>query len=148
MAIGGAELKWFSRAGQPIPDGALNFMFAAGRVGDGPAYSLIELRNENSFLTLTGVKAWIAQGSSGAVLTLALVPLPNGLSTWSSDSPWPAVNEAALSYTFHATQGAGLVLPDLPSRRKVLLAVRRDLSVASPAYPESARLFVGGTSPI
>lgn len=144
MAISATDVVWTFTDGRAVPQGDLHAVFLGGRVGGATEYVLLEVRQKHATLTLSTVKAWVADPSGGAALAIALADtLARALS-----ATWPTVDPAALAYSSPASKASGLTVPDLAPNTKALIAVRRTLAGASTAYPEVARVVVGGTSPL
>lgn len=144
MAIKTTELVLTKDTGAAIKSGVKNNLFPDGRLTDGTLYERVEVRNNNASLTLSSVKAWCYSDPKGGSFAIALA----SASAIANGAAWPNVNDAGLTYSTPTTQAAGLALPTLAAGNKALLVIRRSLATGTTAYPESNRLYVGGTSPI
>lgn len=143
MAISASDIVFTDAAGARIPDGALHALFPAGRVGGSTDYAVVTVTNASAF-TLSSVKVWMAR-SAGASMALAIANGPTDAAT-----PFPDVTISALAYSSAASKGAAVAASPtaLGPGQRMRVAIRRTLSGASAATPQTARLYVLGTSPI
>lgn len=144
MAIAPSDIRFTSTEGVTIPSGALHALFATGTVNAATDYALVEVRNAHATLTFSAGKAWLTLDTDGAAVALAVGD--GGVARASSYEY--AVTPSSLTYSTPTSQSAGLTLPSLGPGQKCLVAIRRTLTGASPAYPETNRLNVAGTSPL
>lgn len=144
MAIRAADIAFAVPDGKTLRSGALHDLFSAGRVDGLTDYRLVEVQNRHGSLTLSGVKAWLSVDSRGATVAIAVADGTARALAYSYDN----VVASSLTYSTPTTQASGLALPSLGPGQKCLLAIRRTLTGASPASPETNRLNVSGTSPL
>lgn len=147
MAIRSIDIGFYTTGGAVIVSGSLRALFPDGRVNGETRYAFVVVRN-NASLTFTGPAAWFQLDTRGGAVAVTVAdgaPRPAGYA-------YPAIDPAALTgYTTPVSAPAGLPIvttapPDLPAGQQVLIVVRRTLTGATEAYPETNRLRVTGTS--
>jgi hypothetical protein len=146
MAITASHLTFTRQDGTAIPSGSLHAFLGPARVGGGTEYRAVIVTNAHPTLTLSAVKFWLTR-TSGAPLALAL---GNGATNAGVEFAEVA-DPAALAYSTAATKSAALALTapgTLAPGQRARLFIRRTLTGASAADPQTARLYVGGTSPL
>lgn len=150
MAIRAADIGFYTTGGARIASGSLRALFPDGRVGGETRYAFVVIRNNHATLTLASPAAWFGLDTRGGTVAVTVAdgtPRAAGYA-------YPAIDPAILTgYTTPTTAAAGLAIvtaapADLPAGQKVLLVVRRTLTGATEAYPETNRLRVTGTSPL
>lgn len=142
MAINASDIAFLDDSGKAIPSGDLHALFSAARVGASTDYRGVVIVNKSA-LTLTSPKVWLTR-SSGATLAVGLA---QGPVAWASISTDTALS--GLSYSNAASSGTALSLgASLGPGQAVRIGIRRVLSSATAADPQTARLYLGGTSPI
>lgn len=142
MAITPAQLTFTKDDGTPLKNGSLHQLLPARRVGSVTDYAFVVVHNTNATLTLSTVKAWLSS-SKGAAVAIAYANAPVAEGTDFAD-----VTLSGLTYSAPTSKSAGIALANLGPGQKLRLAVRRTFSSAVTAYPQTARVYVGGTSPI
>ena len=144
VAIKSSEIVLTKRSGGSITSGVKNNLFPDGRLTDGNVYEPVEVHNTNASLTLSSGKAWLYLDPAGGTFAIALA----SASAFTIGAAWPDVDFTTLTYSSPTSQSSGLTLPTLAAGQMALLVCRRNLSSGTTAYPESNRLYVGGTSPL
>lgn len=139
MAITADDVTLF-HGGAEVTSGQMNNIFPDGKIGGTTTYEFVELRNEHATDGLTSVAAWLGLDDAGGTIAIALGDASAQVLSWG----W-SVDPTGLTYTSPTTEATGIALPNLPAQRKALIAIRRVLTGASTAYPESNSLIVGGT---
>ena len=121
-------------AGGSYTNGKTNEVFGQARVGDPTDYAWVELYNSGP-ASLSAGKVWLSLDSSGAAVTLAVADAVarTGSFTYSIDP-------TTLTYSAPTSKATGLDVPALTSGQKCLLALRRVLTGATAASPETNRL--------
>lgn len=145
MAITATHLTFTRDDGGPLPSGSLGALFPAARVGAATDYAAVIVTNTHPSLTLSAVKFWLTR-SSGAALAIAVA---NGPVAGGVDFTPPALS--SLTYSTASSKSAALSLSapgTLAPGQRVLLAIRRTLTGATAADPQTARLYIGGNSPL
>ena len=115
-------------------NGRRNEMFPAARVGAATGYALVEVYNSGPD-SVPASKVWLTLDTSGAAVAIALA---DGVARAASFTY--SVDPSLLTYSTPTTKATGLDVPVLASGQKVLLAVRRTLTGATPATPETNSL--------
>lgn len=139
MALSPSDFVFRDEDGGVLKSGDLHALFDAARVGDSTDYRLVTIINTGS-LSLSSGKVWLTR-SGGAALALALA---NGPSDYFADGVTPS----GLTYSTASSESTGISLGGtLGASQRVRVAVRRVLSSAQAADPQTARLYIGGTSP-
>lgn len=144
MAIKPSEIEFRTLQRSTLKSGLLNNLFPDGKVNGATDYQFLVIVN-TSTLTLTSPKAWLTVDTKGATLALAVA---DGVARNSANYAYPSIDPAALTYSTPTSQSSGLALPTLPAGQECLIAVRRTLTSATTAYPESNRINIAGTSPL
>lgn len=142
MAISAADLTFTRNDGSTIPNGSLHALFPAKRVGSATDYAAVVITNNHPTLTLTGVKVWLSS-SGGAPVAIGYANAPIAKTDDFNDVTWTAP-----TYSSPTTKASGLVIADVGPGQKFRIYVRRTLSSATPKSPQTARLYIGGTSPL
>ena len=140
MAITASDIT-FTRNGKAIPSGSLNNVFADKRIGSGTDYAEVVITNNNPSLTLTGVKVWLSQ-TSGASVAIGYANAPISATEAFDDIAWTAP-----TYSSPTSKTSGIAIADIGPGKKVRIFVRRNLN-SSTTGTKTARIYVGGTSPI
>lgn len=145
MAIAPSDLHFrFIHNGGNVANGVLGNLFPDGVVNGSTTYAFVEVHNRNATNSLTSGKAWLSLDTGGAAVAIAVA---DGTAR-SEPSAYAPLDPAGLTYSTPTTQATGLTLPTLVPGQKVLLAIRRTLTGATAASPETNRLNVAGTSPL
>jgi len=119
--------------GPVVVDGALNNVIPDGSVGDAASYWFVEAANTHPTLSLTSLRLYLSTlDAGGGTLAVAVADGTARALTYGYVPP----AGSGLTYTTATTAGAGLALPDLAAGTKCLIAVKRDLTAASTAWPE------------
>lgn len=139
-----SDLQWTYRAGGPIPSGRLHALLPAGVEDGATQYAPLELVNRHASSSWSSGRLWTAQDPRGGAFAVALVSTV----AFTGNEAWPDTDLATLTYSAPTTKAAGLTLPTLAPGSRALLAVRRVLTGATPAFPESNRLLVDGSAPL
>lgn len=142
MAIKPSDVTFTTDTGTPLKNGSLHQLFPASRVGSATDYDFVVVTNTHATLTLSAVKAWMSAGR-GAAVAIALANGPIAAS-----AAFSAVSVSGLAYSSPTTRATGLAVANIGPGQKIRLAVRRTFTSAVVASPQTARLYVGGTSPI
>ncbi len=145
MAISSAEIVFVNAATQQgMVDGAMNNLFADAQVNSGVSYGWVEVRNTNATLTLSAGKFWLGVDLGGATVSAAIADGGTVRANSYVYSPLPSVPG---SFTIPTDFTSGITVPTLTAGTKVVFCLKRDTTSASPAYPETNRVGVQGTSP-
>ena len=120
--------------GGTYTNGKTNDVFGQARVGDPTDYAWVELYNSGPN-NLPAGKVWLTLDASGAAVTVAVADPTARASTFTY-----VIDPTTLTYTAPTTKTTGLDVPALTSGQKCLLALRRVLSGATAASPETNRL--------
>lgn len=121
-------------AGGSYTSGKKNEVFTQARSGDPTDYAWVEVYNSGPDPLAAG-KVWLTLDTTGAAVTLAVAdPVARAGSFTYSITP------SSLTYSTPTTKTAGLDVPALAVGEKCLLALRRDLTGATAASPETNRL--------
>ena len=121
-------------AGGTYVNGKTGDVFASARVGDATDYAWVELYNSGPD-ALAAMKVWLTLDTSGAAVTVAVAD-----STPRASSYTYSVTASSLTYSAPTTKATGLDVPALAAGEKCLLALRRVLTGATAASPETNRL--------
>jgi hypothetical protein len=140
-----SQIQFTSAAGKPLASGRLNNVFGNTTTNAGTSYAWIEVRNLSETLTLSAVKAWLTLDNRGGAFAIAY---DNVSGIVVLGAAWDAVDATDLTYSSPTTMATGISLGTLTPETKARLFLRRTLSGASAATPESNRVWVGGTSPL
>lgn len=143
MAITAANLTFTRINGTAIPSGSLHALFGSGRVGGGVEYVPVVVSNLHPSLTLSAVKVWLSSSVLGAPVALAYASAPIPVA-----SAFPDIADTAPAYSSPTTKAAGIALANIGPQQKVLLYLRRTLSSATAADPQTVRIYIGGSSPL
>ena len=115
-------------------NGKTGDVFAQARTGDPTDYAWVELYNSGPD-SLGAGKVWLTLDTTGAAVSLAVAdPTPQ------AEAYTYVIDPATLTYSTPTSKATGLDVPALTSGQKCLLAVRRVLSGATAANPETNRL--------
>jgi hypothetical protein len=121
-------------AGTTYVNGRTNDVFAQARSGDPTDYAFVEVFNSGPDALPAG-KVWLTLDTSGAAVTVAVADATPRAGTFTY-----SVTASSLTYTAPTTKTAGLDTPALASGEKCLIALRRVLTGATAASPETNRL--------
>ena len=144
MAITSSSLKFTDESGRTITSGSLHSLFDAARVGAATDYRTAVITNTHPTLSLSAAKIWLIRGP-GAALAIAIADGATSAVEFSD------VSLSALTYSTAASKAAAVSLPapaTLAPGQSCRIAIRRTLSGAATAEPQTARLYIGGTSPL
>ena len=144
MAIKPSDLWLEKVAGDRLRSGVMNNLFGDGQVDGATGYAFVVLRNAHASLTFTSPKLWLVLDSRGAAVAVAIA---DGIAR-AGTYEYPAIAASGLTYSTPTSQASGLALPTLAAGQKCLIAVRRILTSATTAYPETNRLSIAGSSPL
>lgn len=131
--------------GTVLVDNQLGNLFADGTVGDVAAYAFVELVNTHASMTVSAMKLFVAVTDVGG--GAYAVAVADGVARAGSYGYTPPAG-SGLTYTTATTAAAGLALPTLTAGQKCLICVRRDLTAAAQAWPETNGIGVGYTAPV
>lgn len=120
--------------GGAYTNGRKGELFLQARVGDATDYQWVEVYNSGPASVVAG-KVWLTLDTAGAAVTVAVAdPVARaGSFTY-------AITASALTYSAPTTKLTGLNVPALAAGEKCLLALRRVLTGATAASPETNRL--------
>lgn len=121
-------------AGGGYTNNKTNEVFPQARVGDPTDYAWVELYNSGPDALPAG-KVWLTLDTSGAAVTVAVADSTPRAATYTY-----AVTASSLTYSAPTTKSTGLDTPALAAGEKCLLALRRVLTGATPASPETNKL--------
>lgn len=120
--------------GGAYTNGRKGELFGQARVGDPTDYQWVEVYNSGPASTAAG-KVWLTLDTSGAAVTVAVAD-----ATPQPASYVYAIDPATLTYSAPTTKLTGLDAPALAAGEKCLFALRRVLTGATAASPETNRL--------
>ena len=121
-------------AGGGYTNNKTNEVFPQARVGDPTDYAWVELYNSGPDTQPAG-KVWLTLDTSGAAVTVAVADPVARPSSYTY-----AITPSGLTYSAPTTKSTGLDTPALASGEKCLVALRRVLTGATAASPETNRL--------
>lgn len=131
--------------GAVLVDGQLNNLIPDGSVGDAAAYWFTELVNTHASMGVTGLRLYVAiTDTGGGTFAVAVADATARSSSYGFTPP----AGGGLTFTTSTTPAAGLALPDLAAGTKALICVRRDLTGATAAWPETNAIGVAFTPPL
>jgi hypothetical protein len=142
MAIAPSQLRFERDDGTVLKNGSLHQLLGARRVGSSTDYAFLVVRNTHPTLTLSTVKAWL-YSPKGAAVAIGYANAPIA-----GTADFDDVAYSSPTYSSPTSKAAGIALADLGPGQKLRLVVRRTFTSAVTVSPQTARVFVGGTSPI
>ena len=122
-------------AGGWYTNGKTNEVFGQARVGDPTDYAWVELYNSGPGPSTSAGKVWLSLDSSGAAVTVAVADAVARTGSFTY-----VIDPTTLTYSAPTSKATGLDVPALAVGEKCLLALRRVLTGATAASPETNRL--------